>query len=63
MLTARGAERDTAVTPSRESEGMTAACQALLCYQSVALCNYRGDRQALTAFCTSRASSSCPCSL
>jgi hypothetical protein len=59
MLTAQGAERDTAITPSRESEGMMAACPALLCYQSIALRNC----QAETAFWTSRASSSCPCSL
>jgi hypothetical protein len=59
MLTARGAERDTAITPSRESEGVMAVCQALSCYGSVALCNC----QAETAFCTSKARSSCPCSL
>ena len=39
MLTVPGAERDTAVTPSRESEGVTAECRVLLCYQSIALRN------------------------
>jgi hypothetical protein len=39
MLTVPGAERDTAVTPSRECEGVTAECQVLLCYQPIALCN------------------------
>jgi hypothetical protein len=39
MLTARRAERDTAINPSRESEGVLAACRLLLCYQSIALCN------------------------
>ena len=41
MLAARGAERDTAITPSRESEGVMAECRVLLCYQSVALCDWR----------------------
>ena len=59
MLTARESERDTTITPSRESEGVMAVCRLWLCYQPVALCNC----QAETAFCTSRASSSCPCSL
>ena len=59
MLTARGAERDTAITPSREGEGVMAVCPVLLCYRSIALGNY----QAETAFCTSRASSSWPESL
>ena len=40
MLTARGPERDTAVTPSRESEGVTAACSVGLCY--------RDDSQSVT---------------
>jgi hypothetical protein len=37
MLTARGAERDTAVTPSRECEGVTAAWPGYLCYCVIAL--------------------------
>jgi hypothetical protein len=37
MLTGRGAERDTAVTPSRESEGVTAAWSDYLCYCTIAL--------------------------
>jgi hypothetical protein len=36
MLTVTGAERDSAVTPSRECEGVMAECQVLLCYQSIA---------------------------
>ena len=39
MLTVRGAERDTAVTPSRESEEVTAAWSVLLCYWIIALSN------------------------
>jgi hypothetical protein len=39
MLTAHGAERDPAITPSHESEGVMAGCRVLLCYQSIALCN------------------------
>ena len=37
MLAARGAERDTTITPSRESEGMKAACWWRLCYCVIAL--------------------------
>jgi hypothetical protein len=39
MLPVRGLERDTAVTPSRESEGVTAAWWPYLCYQAIALSN------------------------
>jgi hypothetical protein len=39
MLTVPGAERDSAITPSRESEGAMAGCRVLLCYQAVALRN------------------------
>ena len=40
MLTAHGAERDPAITPSQESEGVMAGCRVLLCYRPVALRNY-----------------------
>jgi hypothetical protein len=39
MLTGRGAERDTAVTPSREGEGVTAARWGYLCYRVTAVSN------------------------
>jgi hypothetical protein len=54
MLTGIAPEREPAVTPSQESEGVTAACSVRLCYQAIAL----RDRQALTAFWTSSASRS-----
>jgi hypothetical protein len=59
MLAVHGAERDTAITPSQESAGVVAVCRGLLRYQAIALRNY----YALTAFCTSKASSSWPSSL
>jgi hypothetical protein len=55
MLTGIGLQRHAAVTPSQESERVTAACSARLCYRTVALCS---QAYALTAFCTSSASSS-----
>ena len=39
MLTVPGAERDTAITPSREGEAVMAECRVLLCYRSIALRN------------------------
>ena len=39
MLTGIPAEREPAVTPSRESEGVTAACSVQLCYCAIALSN------------------------
>ena len=46
MLTGSGPVRHAALTPSQESEGVTAACSVRLCYRVTALSN----RQALTAF-------------
>jgi hypothetical protein len=62
MLTGGGPVRHAALTPSQESEGMRAACRTGLCYNTIAVSNWN-SRQALTAFCTSRARSSWPCSL
>jgi hypothetical protein len=39
MLTGSGRECDTAVTPSREGEGVTAVCSVRLCYRDIALCS------------------------
>ena len=45
MLTGKAPERHAAVTPSQESEGVTAACSVRLCYQAIALSNRRGIRR------------------
>jgi hypothetical protein len=39
MLTGIAPEREPAVTPSRESEEVTAACSVQLCYWAIALSN------------------------
>jgi hypothetical protein len=39
MLTGIAPEREPAVTPSREIEGVTAACSVQLCYRAIALSN------------------------
>jgi hypothetical protein len=39
MLAGNVPERERAVTPSQEGEGVTAACSLRLCYQPTALSN------------------------
>ena len=42
MLTGNTPEREPAVTPSQESEGVTAACSVQLCYRAIALSDWDG---------------------